>query len=317
MQAIKITDITHRFPGQRRPALDDISLTVEPGHIFGLLGPNGAGKTTLVRILSTLLIPTSGKATVCGYDVVREGSKVRRSIGLAAGSERSFYFRLTGYQNLEFFGGLLGLRGRELKNRVEYLLDLVGLSDARNLLFMKYSSGMRRKLSLARCLLNDPPVYLLDEPTTGIDPGSAIHIRGVIEELRARGKTILVTTHNMEEADKLSDVIGVLKEGRPVAVDTPANLRGILRNRKMMITFDSQVLSAGSKGKMNNLARTLRRIPAVSSISMGNPGLVLYLNDTAGVTPIIGALSDSSLEIQSIRTEEPTLEDVFVRLTEG
>ena len=316
MQSIKITDLTHRFPRQPCPALDGFSLSVEPGHIFGLLGPNGAGKTTVVRILSTLILPTSGKATVCGCDVVREGNRVRRLIGLAASSERSFYFRLTGYQNLEFFGGLLGLRGRELENRNEYLLDLVGLSDARNLLFMKYSSGMKRKLSLARCLLNDPPVYLLDEPTTGIDPSSAIHIRRVIEELRARGKTVLLTTHNMEEADKLSDVVGILKEGRLVAVDTPANLRAILRNRRMVITFNPQVLSVGSKEKVNDLAHTLRTIPAVSGISMSNPDLVLHLNDTAGITPIIHMLSGSGLEIQSIRTEEPTLEDVFIRLTE-
>lgn len=306
--------LTHIFPGQSRPALDGISLTVESGHIFGLLGPNGAGKTTLVRILSTLLLPTNGMATVCGYDVVREASKVRSLIGLATSSERSFYFRLTGYQNLEFFGGLLGLRGRELRHKIEYLLHLVGLSDARNLPFMRYSNGMKRKLSLARCLLNDPPVYLLDEPTVGIDPASAIHIRGIIEELQARGKTILLTTHNMEEADKLSDVVGILKEGRLAAVDTPTNLRGILRNKRMVITFNPQVLSAGSK--VNDLAYTLRRIPAVSSISMGNPGLVLHLNDTAAVTPIIRALSDSGLEIKCIKTEEPTLEDVFIRLTE-
>jgi ABC-2 type transport system ATP-binding protein len=255
-------------------------------------------------------------ATVCGYDVVREASKVRSSIGLAASSERSFYFRLTGCQNLEFFGGLLGLRGRELKHRIEYLLDLVGLSDARNLSFMKYSSGMKRKLSLARCLLNDPPVYLLDEPTAGIDPGSAIHIRGIIEELKARGKTILLTTHNMEVADKLSDLIGILKEGRLIEVDTPANLRGILWNKRMVITLDPQVLSACSKEKLNDLAHTLRRIPAVSSISMGNPDLVLQLNDTTSITAIVRTLSDSGLEIKCIKTEEPTLENVFIRLTE-
>jgi len=185
---IQASSLTHIYPGHPQPALNTVSLTVEPGQIFGLLGPNGAGKTTLIRILSTLILPTSGSASVCGYDVPQEGSEVRRYIGLAAGGERSFYFRLTGYQNLEFFGGLMGLRGRELKSRIEYLLDLVGLSDARNLLIMKYSSGMRRKLSLARSLLGDPPVYLFDEPTSGIAPNSAIRIKEIEKELRAKGK---------------------------------------------------------------------------------------------------------------------------------
>ncbi len=311
---IVVRSLTHTFPGCARPALDEVSFTAKPGQIFGLLGPNGAGKTTLVRICSTLILPTEGMATVCGYDVVREGSKVRKAIGLAAGGERSFYFRLTGYQNLEFFGGLLGLRGRELRNRIECLLDLVGLSDAQNLLFMKYSSGMKRKLSLARCFLNDPPVYFLDEPTTGIDPGSAIHIREVIGKLRASGKTVLLTTHNMEEADKLSNVVGILREGKLVAMDTPGNLRRVLRNRTMVITFSPQVLSA--KNKVDYLTRNLSRIHGVSRVSVGNPDLILDLSDVAGITPILRALSESGVQVEGIETKEPSLEDVFVRLTE-
>jgi len=283
---IVVHSLTRIFPGCARPALDEVSFTVEPGHIFGLLGPNGAGKTTLVRILSTLILPTSGTASVCEYDVVHEDSKVRRAIGLAAGGERSFYFRLTGYQNLEFFGGLLGLGGRKLRNSIKHLLDLVGLTDARDLMFMKYSGGMKRKLSLARSLLGDPVVYLFDEPTSGIDPGSAMRIREIIKELKGRGKTVLLTTHNMGEAEKLSDVVGILKEGKLIAVGTPPNLRGVLRERKMVITFSPRTPSAQSGNRVCDLARRLARLPAVASASAGNPNLVLHLNSPGEITPI-------------------------------
>jgi ABC-2 type transport system ATP-binding protein len=312
---IIVNHLTKIYLGEKKPALNKISFAVEPGHIFALLGPNGAGKTTLIRILSTLILPTRGSASVCGYDVIREGSKVRRCIGMAAGGERSFYFRLTGYQNLEFFGGLMGLRSQELKSRIEYLLDLVGLSDARNLLFMKYSSGMKRKLSLARSLLADPPVYLFDEPTSGVAPDSAIRIREIIEELKARGKTILLATHNMEEADKLSDVVGILKEGKLLAVDTPFNLRRILRERRAVITFTPQEQLTWSNDAVNNLARRFRQVKGISDVSVGNPEMVLSLKGSEEITPIIEILANSGLRIRSIETQEPSLEDVFIRVT--
>lgn len=211
----------------------NISITINKGEIFSLLGPNGAGKTTLIKILATLVIPTSGTAKVNGYDILKEENKVRRSIGLSTGRERSFYFRLTAKQNLEFFGSLQGLKGGELKARVEYVLRELGLYKDRK--YMKYSNGMKKKLSLARALLADPSVYLLDEPTCGIDPSAAQEIREMIKELRNKGKTILLATHNTDEAEKLSDTIGILKKGRLIKVGAPQDLKDLFREATIII----------------------------------------------------------------------------------
>jgi ABC-2 type transport system ATP-binding protein len=180
---------------------------------------------------------------------------------------------------------------------------------------MKYSSGMKRKLSLARSLLADPPVYLFDEPTSGVAPDSAIRIREIIEELKARGKTILLATHNMEEADKLSDVVGILKEGKLLAVDTPFNLRRILRERRAVITFTPQEQLTWSNDAVSNLARRFRQVKGISDVSVGNPEMVLSLKGSEEITPIIEILANSGLRIRSIETQEPSLEDVFIRVT--
>jgi ABC-2 type transport system ATP-binding protein len=310
MNGIEIKHLTHTYPHQSRPALNQIALTIEQGQAFGLLGPNGAGKTTLIHILSTLLIPSNGTARVCGYDVVKQSRQVRHCIGLTASSERSFYFRLTGYQNLEFFGGLLGLRGKQLRIRVEEMLELVRLSEARNVLFMRYSTGMKRKLSLARCLLHDPAVYLLDEPTSGLDPKSVYHIQQIIADLKSRNRTILLATHDMGVAESLSDTVGILKEGELVAVNTPTKLRSIIKLRKMNVTLSSNAFNSDCD-RIHCLLDALRSVPIVSEVRVGNPSLVLYLKDQLSVTELIGVLSQASLEITNIQVVEPSLEDVF------
>jgi ABC-2 type transport system ATP-binding protein len=199
-------------------ALDGVDLAVRPGEIFGLLGPNGAGKTTLLKILCTLLLPTSGRAVVNGYDVVEAPSTIRQVVGYCLDTERSFYYRLTGRQNLVFFATLNNLGAGERARRIPEVLESVGLQGAADARFMTYSKGMQQKLGLARALLTDPAVLLLDEPTKSLDPGAAAEfhrfLRGTLAE--QRGKTILLVTHSLEECRACCDRIAIMDRGQIV-----------------------------------------------------------------------------------------------------
>lgn len=311
---IKISSLTHIYPRKPQPALDNVSFEVKPGQIFGLLGPNGAGKTTMVRILSTLIIPTSGKASVCGYDIRKEETKVRSSLGVVIGEERAFYYRLNGFQNLEFFGGILGLGGKELKKRIAESLELVGLENDRKLPFMKYSTGMKKKLNIARALLINPQVYLLDEPNSGIDPDSAIKIRQLIVNLKEKGKTILLTTHNMDEADRLSDRIGILRQGKLVAVDTPDALRKSLKKRVLKVQFKEENIDS-YKNKIQELSQKLKQSEDILNATVRNFSLTINLKDQSAINRILGLIAESKIEVISTNLEEANLEDVFVQMT--
>ncbi len=212
--AIHVTNLTRVFPGQPRAALQGISFSLRPGEWAIVAGPNEAGKSTLIRILATLIEPSYGRASVCGYDVARQVAEVRRCVGVVLDADRTFHFRLTGYQNLEFFGGLYGLWGRTLQHRVEEVLDQVGLTHARNVPFMKFSTGMRKRLAVARALLHDPPVYLLDEPLAHLDAGQTDRVLGLVRMMRERGKTILMTSHQVSMAGRWADRILWLYQGR-------------------------------------------------------------------------------------------------------
>ena len=197
-------------------ALDGLDLEVGRGRVFCLLGPNGAGKTTLVKVLATLVLPDGGRAMVEGHDVAREPGPAKRAVGYAVSEERSFYWRLTGRQNLEFFGALYGLRGRARERRIDELLRIVGLDEAADLRFNGYSTGMRQMLGFARALLADAAILLVDEPTRSLDPQAADRIRSFLrEELAGRqGKTILWATHDLGEAADCADDIAVISRGR-------------------------------------------------------------------------------------------------------
>lgn len=207
-----------RRPFDRRTvtALDGLDLRVERGRVFCLLGPNGAGKTTLIKILATLVLPDGGRAEVDGRDVAREPGPAKRAVGYAVGEERSFYWRLTGRQNLEFFGALYGLRGPARDRRIAEVLGLVGLEAAADLRFNAYSTGMKQMLAFARSLLADAPILLVDEPTRSLDPLAAERIRAFLrEELAGRqGKTVLWATHDLGEAADRADDIAVISRGR-------------------------------------------------------------------------------------------------------
>ena len=214
-----------RGGAQETVALDDLNLTITPGSVFGLLGPNGAGKTTTVRILATLLTPTSGTARVLGHDVVEAPARVRERIGLILGGDRGLYTRLSGRQNLSYHAALNHMDRKRARERREELLGLVGLSNAADTAVERYSRGMKQRLHIARGLLTEPDVVFMDEPTIGLDPVGAQEVRAMIPELAAAGHTILLTTHYMFEADQLCDEVAIINEGKLVARDTPAAVR--------------------------------------------------------------------------------------------
>ena len=227
----KLSDLFHRRPKEDGiTPVDSVDMKVKSGEVFGILGPNGAGKTTLIKILCTLILPTGGEAHVNGYDVVKESGKVRESIGLVTTDERSFYWRLTGRQNLEFFASLHNFYSNDARDMVDDLLGVVDLRYAADERFLNYSAGMKQKMAIARGLLNDPVVLFMDEPTRSLDPGAAQNLRDFIKEeiVEERGKTIFISTHNLEEAEELCDRVAIFDDGKIKVVGSPAELKASL-----------------------------------------------------------------------------------------
>ncbi|MFQ5933773.1 MAG: ABC transporter ATP-binding protein [Dehalococcoidia bacterium] len=243
--AIVVHNLTKRFPVRRRwretiirpfhqrwmTALDGVDLEVRQGEVLGLLGPNGAGKTTLLKILCTLLLPTGGRAAVNGHDVVEAPRRARQAVGYCLDTERSFYYRLTGMQNLAFFATLNNLGSREATTRIAKVLGTVGLNGAAGDPFMTYSKGMQQKLGLGRALLTDPGVLLLDEPTKSLDPGAAIEFRRFLRTTLAErlGKTILLVTHSLEEASECCDRVAIMDQGRISFQGTWPEVQGFIQ----------------------------------------------------------------------------------------
>lgn len=296
-------------------ALRGVSFQIFRGEIFGLLGPNGAGKTTTIKILSTLLIPDEGDAWVEGHHVVKEAGRVRELIGVSLYSDRGFYWKLTGRENLLYFAHLYHLDPAWARDRVDELLTLVGLEKDADRLVEEYSTGMKSKLNFARALLHDPPVIFLDEPTIGLDPNSARKIREVVLKLREEGKTVLLTTHNMWEADALSDHIAIINKGKVIAYGTPGELKAMVAEHTS-IEIEAVGLDSGS------VTEALRRLPGVLNVAarirdpVAGRGEIRVVAEDEGVMPrLLEALVERRVKVTAIRTLEPTLEDVFVYLT--
>ncbi|HLB46703.1 MAG TPA: ABC transporter ATP-binding protein [Anaerolineales bacterium] len=226
--AVSTVSLSHAFQTPRGAvtALRDVTLPIERGAFFGLFGPNGAGKSTFIRVLSTLIIPTGGQASVMGCDVVREAEKVRASIGLVSANESSFYGRLTGRQNLEFFGALQNIAPAPAQRRAAELLEMFDLAQAADSYFQSYSTGMRQRLNVARALLHNPPVLFLDEPTKGMDLVTAEKVRSLLrrEIVERQGKTVLLTTHDLDEMETMCDRVAILEHGSIRASGSPAEL---------------------------------------------------------------------------------------------
>jgi ABC-2 type transport system ATP-binding protein len=293
-------------------AVDDVSFEIQEGELFGLLGPNGAGKTTTVKMLTTLLIPTGGSASVKGFDVVTRANEVRKRIGFIFGGERGLYWRLSGVDNLRYFASLYNLDYDVTKKRIPQLLELVGLNGRGDEKVQGYSRGMKQRLHVARTLLHDPDVLFLDEPTLGLDPVGAREFRQVILDLQSQKKTILLTTHYMFEADALCDRIAIINHGRIIASDTPSGLKAHVR--------DLNVVEVETFGAPSNMIEKLRALPFADAVSVEEQGQkqMLLIQTSRGAEAVPDVMSAlEGLKVGRVIVREPTLEDAYVRLVGG
>jgi ABC-2 type transport system ATP-binding protein len=297
---ISVENLVHRY--EERTALNGVSFDVRPAELFGLLGPNGSGKTTLFRILSTLMIPTAGRAVIMGRDATQDAAEVRRRIGVVFQAQ-SVDQKLTAYENLWHQGHLYGLRGTALKNRVGEILSRVGLADRAQERVEKFSGGMQRRVELAKGLLHHPGVLLLDEPTTGLDPGARRDLWQYLQTLRDEEQvSVLVTTHLMEEAERC-DRLAILNEGNLVALGTPADL-------KSEIGCDVIMLDAAIDASL--LAEHIRARFHVEAAVLDNQVRIERDDGHRFVPDVVEAFPG---EIQAISVSKPALEDVFIRRT--
>jgi len=290
-------------------AVDDLSFSIPKGELFGLLGPNGAGKTTTIKMLTTLLIPTAGAARIEGYDIVEDARKVRSSIGFIFGGERGLYWRLSAADNLRYFSSLYFVDPEVSRKRIPYLLELVGLKDRAREKVEGYSRGMKQRLHIARTLLHDPDILFLDEPTIGLDPVGARELRQVVRGLHSEGKTILLTTHYMFEADELCERIAVINKGKLVALDSPQGLKKHVE--------DMNVLEIEVFGIQQDRIESIRSLPLTNSVSVidRDQRQLLQIHSPSGseiLPQIMAVLGDQPTGRVALR--EPTLEDAYVRL---
>ena len=319
--AIDARAVRRVYKAKPRPvaALDGVDLEVQPGEFFGLLGPNGAGKTTLIKVLTTLLTPSSGSARVFGFDVVHETRKIRRIMNIVSGGEQSGYGLLTVREQLWMFSQFYGIGVRDGWRRVDELIDAVGLSEQRNQKVHALSTGQRQKMNFARGLLNDPWIFFLDEPTLGLDVGAARAVRELVQAWKAAvpGRTILLTTHYMAEADELCERLAIVDHGRILAIGSPDELKRRVQ-RESIFRLELEGLRDGGSA----LARLPGVVSAVGSDVTANDGgadrrttvVNLTLHEDGALGGVVSALGGLGASIVALRKSEPSLEDVFVEL---
>lgn len=313
--------LSMRFPQQQgwralfkrelgKAALRDVNLTIPAGEIFGLLGPNGAGKTTLVKILSTLTIPTEGQAIVTGLDVVKNSRAVRRRIGVVYGDERTFYWRLSGFENLLFYASLYQIPPDVARRRVHELLELVGLKDAAHIRTAHYSSGMKQRASIARGLLNDPDVLIMDEPTRSLDPVAAHDLRLLVKDrIATEGRTVILATNVMAEAEYLCDRVAFINHGEIQMVGEIDDLREILQAGELHQLIITELDPAS--------VESLRALPGLKSLNAvqldgGRHRLdVVVQPDTAAVPSLVREIVAQGGAVWSCSQRELTLDDMF------
>jgi len=319
--AIHARGVTRVYKAKPEPvtALGGVDLDVEPGEYFGLLGPNGAGKTTLIKILTTLLIPTSGTAKVAGFDVVTETAKIRRVINMVAGGEQSGYGLLNVREQLWMFSQFYGLPNREGWRRVDELIEIVGLGEQRQQKVRSLSTGQRQKLNFARGLLNDPWVLFLDEPTLGLDVAAARDLREhtLAWKAAAPGRTVLLTTHYMVEAEQLCDRIAIVDRGKILALGTPAELR---RRVQAESIFRLELDQLPQDGGIAAIAELPGVLSAVRTDDEGDGAaadrvaIKVALADDSALTTVVTAVAARGSQLVGLAKSEPSLEDVFVEL---
>ncbi len=308
----KITVGVVRRSAKEVVAVDDISFDVHPGELFGLLGPNGAGKTTTVKMLTTLLLPTAGSARILGYDVTHQPERIRPRIGFIFGGERGLYWRLSATDNLRYFASLYHVDPEVSRSRIPFLLEMVGLTGREKEKVEGYSRGMKQRLHVARTLLHDPEVLFLDEPTIGLDPVGARELRHVVQNLQLEGKTILLTTHYMFEADALCQRIAVINHGRIIALDTPEGLKRLVS--------DLSVVEVEVFGSAETVVDRVRALPTVEAVNIEtlDQRQVLQVQSPQGSEIVPGILNAlAGIRMGRVAVREPTLEDAYVRLVGG
>jgi ABC-2 type transport system ATP-binding protein len=315
--AISVTGLRRVYDTKPNPviALAGVDLEVAPGEFFGLLGPNGAGKTTLIKILTTLLLPSEGTASIFGFDVATDSRRIRRIMNMVAGGEQSGYGILTVREQLWMFSQFYGLTGKEGWTRVDELIEAVGLGDQRLQRVSTLSTGQRQKMNMARGLLNDPWILFLDEPTLGLDVAAARGIRDLVLQWKAAvpGRTVLLTTHYMAEADELCERIAIVDHGRILAIGTPDELKRRVQ-RESIFRLELDHLDGG--------APSLARLPGVVSAALAadtdpesqRVTVNLVLEEDGALGAVVTALAGLGSQILALRKSEPTLEDVFVEL---
>jgi ABC-2 type transport system ATP-binding protein len=313
---IVVNDLVRSFgpKGNEKNAVDHISFEVKKGEIFGILGPNGAGKTTTIKMLSTLLIPTSGTAMVLGHNVTDKSSvrELRKRVNVVSGGERGLYYRLTGRQNMQYFADLYGVPRKEQKELIDRLLALVGMTEAADRRVEEYSRGMKQRVHIARALVNEPEVLFLDEPTIGLDPEISLDIRNLIRKLSDSGTTIILTTHYMFEAEELCDRMIIISHGRIVGYGTVPELKQKVHETDMIRI----VTSSDPSGQITAVSA----IDGVENVRTEMVGgrFTVSVQTAKGKDPLreLESLFEPD-GVRSIGHDEPTLEDVYLHLVGG
>lgn len=302
-------------------ALDSVDFEIQEGELFGLLGPNGAGKTTTVKILCTLLEPTSGQAFVKGLDVVKRARQVQKIVNMVAGGERMLYYRLTGRENLRYFAELYDVPKKDVAARVKTLLELMGLTDRADDEVEKYSKGMKQRLQVCRGMINDPEVLFLDEPTLGLDVNIAKDLRKFVREkiVREQGKTVLLTTHYMYEAEEMCDRVGFLSQGKLVAVGKPDELK-----RKVPSGFSIEILVTRLTNETLDGLKKLELVKKVITTDYEGEAegekvdrLIINVDSDKAVPQVLSHMASKRCQVVSVNLRGPTLEDLFMLYTGG
>lgn len=314
MSIIRTQSLTKIFPGNIK-AVDSIDFEVESGEIFAFLGPNGAGKTTTIKILNTLILPTSGTATVAGFDVVKNPAEVRKRVGYAA-QDVGVDERATGLENLTLYGHFYRLDGRVISQRVKEIFDLVGLTGDENRMVSTYSGGMRKRLDLAMGLIHQPQVVFLDEPTTGLDPQTRVHLWDYIKNLaKEMDIAVFLTTHYMDEADRLADRIAIIDLGKIMTIGTPDELKRSIGGDVVTLTPPVEK-DEERKEFVRRTEEALSGKPFVVQTKPADGELAIYVKDGGAAVPaIMQAIGSQGIEVKTISISRPSLDDVFLKYT--
>lgn len=304
--ALETHELTRRFGDT--VAVDGIDLRIEAGEIYGFLGPNGAGKSTMLRMLTTLLKPSSGSASVAGYDIERQPEPIRLRIGVAL-QEAALDPKQTGRELLDLQGRLYGLTAAERRGRLGELVELIDIGEAIDDRIGTYSGGMRRRLDLAAALVHEPEILFLDEPTTGLDPSSRVSLWDEVRRLNGElGTTIFLTTQYLEEADTLAGRVGIIAKGRIVAEGAPGDLKRTIGSDVIIVN--------GQPGEVERIITALATVEGLDSVeAAGNEVVISVANGAKAITPVAVALSDNGITVEGLTLRTPTLDDVFLHVT--